>query len=294
MKRLFSVFLGFCILCGLPHVTLANTLQVVDLNTIPAYSSHAYVPVDNNIPSFSDEELSTVSTKTFSSLDSSGRCQKAFAVIGKDLMPTKKRDSIGMIRPSGWHLVKYDGIDGKYLYNRCHLIGYQLCGENANRLNLITGTRYLNVEGMLPFENMVADYVKETGHHVAYRATPVFEGANELASGVQIEARSIEDNGEGIEFNVYCYNVQPGIQIDYATGDSSKLNTTEPKRADNEMPAQSQDTTANYIININTGVFHRPDCRSVALMAEHNKDYETGTREDIIQRGYRPCQNCNP
>ena len=197
----------------------AGTL-VFDLASVPAYSGQPYAIVNDNKPYFTDADLTAVSFETYSDLDSLGRCGLAYASVGKDLMPTEERGSIGQVKPSGWHTIKYDNVDGKYLYNRCHLIGYQLTAENANEKNLITGTRYLNVQGMLPFENMVADYVKETGNHVLYRVTPVFEGSNLVASGVQIEAWSVEDDGEGICFNVYCYNVQPGVEIDYASGES--------------------------------------------------------------------------
>jgi DNA-entry nuclease len=195
----------------------------LDLSLIPSYTDKAYVKLNNNIPDFDDSLMTTESFEKYSDFDSLGRCGVAFANIGKDLMPTKERESIGMLKPSGWRISKYDFIDGKYLFNRCHLIGYQLTGENANEKNLITGTRYLNVDGMLPFENKVADYVKSTNNHVLYRVTPHFEGNNPIASGVQIEAKSVEDNGKGIQFNVYCYNVQPRVKIDYATGENSLI-----------------------------------------------------------------------
>ena len=204
-----------------PAATVPHS--IIDISDVPEYSGTPYVVINGNIPEFSDFELTTDSFETYSELDFLGRCGVAYANVGIDLMPTKERGSIGQIKPSGWHTVKYDVVDGIYLYNRCHLIGYQLSGENSNEKNLITGTRYLNVEGMLPFENMVADYVKETQNHVLYRVTPIFEGDNLLANGVLIEAESVEDHGEGICFNVYCYNVQPGIKIDYATGDSEQI-----------------------------------------------------------------------
>lgn len=182
--------------------------------------NQAYAIVNGNVPEFSEPDFIENSFEFYSELDSLGRCGVAFANIGIDLMPTEERGDIGHIKPTGWHTVKYDNIDGKYLFNRCHLIGYQLTAENANKQNLITGTRYFNVQGMLPFENMVADYIKETNNHVLYRVTPVYEGENLVASGVQIEAESMEDQGEGICFNVYIYNVQPGIEIDYRTGES--------------------------------------------------------------------------
>lgn len=194
------------------------TFTVAD---IPEYSGNPYVEINHNIPQFLETDLTTSSYEYYSELDNLGRCGVVYACIGTDLMPTEERGEIGSVKPTGWQTIKYDVVDGKYLYNRCHLIGFQLSGENANTKNLITGTRYMNVEGMLPFENMVADYVKETGNHVMYRVTPIFEGDNLLANGVQMEAESVEDNGEGILFNVYCYNVQPEIAIDYATGASS-------------------------------------------------------------------------
>ena len=201
-------------------------LTALDLADVPPYSGSPYVVLDDNVPDFAEGDLTPESFETYSALDALGRCGTAYANIGTDIMPTEERGSIGQVKPTGWHTVKYDCVDGQYLYNRCHLIGYQLSGENANERNLITGTRYLNVDGMLPFENLVADYVQETGNHVLYRVTPVFEGDNLVASGVQMEAMSVEDGRDGILFNVYCYNVQPEIVIDYATGDSYYQGTT--------------------------------------------------------------------
>lgn len=194
-----------------------------DISTIPKYSNKPYVILNHNKPIFDERDYKIVSFEQYSDLDILGRCGVAFANIGKDLMPTEKRGSIGMVKPSGWHTTKYDIVDGKYLYNRCHLIGYQLTGENANEKNLITCTRSMNTSGMLEFENKVADYIRKTDHHVLYRVTPVFENNNLIASGVQMEAYSVEDNGKGIQFNVFVYNVQNGITIDYQTGES-KLN----------------------------------------------------------------------
>ena len=216
--------------------TQPSTEVTISVADIPAYAGDPYVTINDNVPQFLETDLATSSYEYYSDLDDLDRCGVVYACIGTDLMPTEERGNIGSVKPSGWHTVKYDIVDGKYLYNRCHLIGYQLSGENANINNLITGTRYLNVEGMLPFENMVADYVKETGNHVLYRVAPVFEGDNLVASGVQIEAQSVEDQGEGILFNVYCYNVQPGVTIDYATGDSVLAENAE---------AQSNTATSN-------------------------------------------------
>ena len=207
--------------CTQPVERDVQNQSIKDISKVPAYSGAPYVELNNNVPAFSDEEKSETSFERYSELDELGRCGPAIANIGKDLMPREKRGSIGMIKPSGWHTVRYDDlVDGKYLYNRCHLIGFQLSGENANERNLITGTRYMNVEGMLPFEDMVTDYVQDTNNHVLYRVTPIFEGKNLVASGVQMEAQSVEDHGKGIEFNVFVYNIQPGITIDYATGNS--------------------------------------------------------------------------
>ena len=205
---------------GLSEAHINTALEAFASETIPEYSGNPYVELNGNLPYFTDEELSTTAFELYSELDSLGRCGAGYANICKEIMPTEERGSIGMVKPTGWHTVKYDCIADRYLYNRCHLIGYQLAGENANEKNLITGTRYLNVDGMLPFENEVADYVNDTDNHVLYRVTPVFSGDNLLASGVIIEAKSVEDNGAGVQFNVYCYNVQPGISIDYTTGES--------------------------------------------------------------------------
>lgn len=214
-----------------PQEDLVNNNSYVSLDAIPAYDGKAYVAVNNNEPFFMDSDMTTTAFENYSDLDSLGRCGVAYANICRDIMPTEERGKIGMIKPSGWHTVKYDVIKDRYLYNRCHLIGYQLAGENANPKNLITGTRYLNVEGMLPFENLVADYVNNTGNHVLYRVTPMFSGSNLVANGVLIEAKSVEDNGGGILFNVYCYNVQPGVGINYENGDSWLDGTTPQKQS---------------------------------------------------------------
>ncbi len=285
------------------------------LREIPAYSGTPYTEVNGNQPYFTEEELTTQSFETYSELDSLGRCGMAYANVGQDLMPTEPRGEIGAVKPSGWHLVKYDNVDGKYLYNRCHLIAYMLAAENANPQNLITGTRYLNVQGMLPFETKVCDYVKNTGNHVLYRVTPIFDGDNLLADGVLMEAYSVEDAGEGICFCVFAYNVQPGIGIDYATGDnwaesSGTYQSTEASVAEEtpapqpetdtavqitpelSAPQETQQTT--YVLNTNTMKFHYPTCSSVDDMKEKNKQIYTGSRDEVINMGYVPCKRCNP
>jgi DNA-entry nuclease len=220
MKKSIRALLPLFLAIGL-LLSACSAESSYSLDSIPDYSGSAYVNVNDNQPYFSDTDLTTTSFETYSELDGLGRCGVAYASVSTDTMPTKERGSIGQIKPTGWHTVKYDCVDGKYLYNRCHLIGYQLTAENANKKNLITGTRYLNVDGMLPFENMVADYIKETDNHVLYRVTPIFDGDNLVASGVLMEAKSVEDKGEGICFCIFCYNVQPGVNIDYATGEST-------------------------------------------------------------------------
>ena len=202
------------------QINKTYAVESYDMGNIPQYSGNSYVVLNNNKPNFTDEDYSKGSFEEYSELDALGRCGVAYANVSVNTMPTEERGSIGQIKPSGWHTVKYDIVSGKYLYNRCHLIGYQLTGENANPKNLITCTRSMNTEGMLEFENQVADYVKETNNHVLYRVTPIFEGNNLVASGVQIEASSVEDKCEDVCFNVYVYNVQEGIDINYLTGDS--------------------------------------------------------------------------
>lgn len=293
---------------------LANGWELAfTLNDVPAYSGELYTVINDNIPFFPKSQNAAVSFERYAELDSLGRCGTACANVGKDIMPTEPRGEIGQVRPSGWHTVKYDGIDGNYLYNRCHLIAYQLAGENANERNLITGTRSFNASGMLPFEEMVGDYVRETGHHVLYRVTPMFRGMNLVADGVLMEAWSVEDNGAGICFNVFVYNVQPGIVIDYATGDSYA--DTDVSLADGGSANQSGDSadpviippptvtpapepqesaSADYILNTNTLKFHHPYCDSVQEMAERNKQPFFGTRDEAIAMGYVPCKRCNP
>lgn len=257
-----------------------------------AYDGKPYVVINDNDPDFTDADMTTTSFERYGELDGLGRCTTAFANIGKDLMPAEKRGPIGEVKPTGWQTAKYDNVDGKYLYNRCHLIGYQLTGENANEKNLITGTRYLNVDGMLPFENMVADYIKETNNHVLYRVTPVFSGDNLVASGVQMEAKSVEDNGDGILFNVYCFNAQPGIAIDYATGDSHQDDSIVADASKSTTAAEANVQT--YVLNTNTKKFHKESCNSAKSMDASNKKIYTGSRQEIIDMGYEACGVCKP
>lgn len=261
------------------------------LDNIPAFSGEPYVVIDDNQPSFTSSELTTSSFESYAPLDSLGRCGVAYACISTDLMPAdgEKRGSISEIKPSGWVTAKYDFVDGKYLYNRCHLIGWQLTAENANRSNLITGTRYMNVDGMLPFENMVADYIKETGSHVMYRVTPVFSGDDLVAQGVQMEAYSVEDDGDGICFNVFCYNVQPGVTIDYADG----TNHLSDKDAQTDSSSTSTDAaSAHYVLNTSSKKYHDPSCSAVGKMSEKNRRDFTGTQAELEKEGYTPHTSC--
>lgn len=282
-----------------------NVTGKIVLSDIPSFSDKPYVVLNNNQPYFDSSDYTTDSFEYYSSLDNQGRCGVVYACIGKDIMPTGERGETGQIKPTGWHTIKYDIVDGKFLYNRCHLIGWQLTGETSNERNLITGTRYLNVQGMLPFENMVADYIKETGNHVLYRVTPYFEKNSLLAHGVQIEAYSVEDNGAGICFNVFCYNAQPGVTIDYSSGNSKLINDsseiTSPIVTEKVSKSTTQKPTSNssaekvdYVANTNTGKFHYPSCSSVDDMKEENKMLFNGTRDELISEGYVPCKRCNP
>ena len=295
MKRIQTVLLSLALLCALLlsgcEGMLPSTASVsYDLDDLPAYSGEPYVAVNNNEPFFTQEDMITNSYETYSELDALGRCGVAWANVGIDLMPTEERSSIGQVKPSGWQTVKYDIVDGKYLYNRCHLIGFQLTGENANERNLITGTRYLNVDGMLPFEDLVADYVKETENHVLYRVTPIFQGEELVARGVLMEGLSVEDSGEGISFCVYVYNVQPGVVIDYATGNS----WLEGNEAQPLETATSDVEGTTYVINTNSGKFHLPTCSSVADMSPANRQDYVGDRQDLLDQGYSPCGICKP
>ena len=304
-------------------LTTSNTssTNISSINDIPKYSGKDIIILNNNVPNFSKSDLTTTSFEKYSPLDSLGRCGVAYSNIGTDVMPTEKRESISSVKPSGWHSVKYDVVEGKYLYNRSHLIGYQLTAENANERNLITGTRYFNATLMLPYENMVADYIKETNNHVLYRVTPLFEGNNLVATGIQIEAKSVEDDGEGIEFNVFIYNVQPGITIDYATGDSS-LNSEEIKKntnssnsininnsntSNNNNKDNNKDNTSSNSSNSNNNsnssnsksvirgnskskIYHCPGQSNYETMADSEYLVNFNSEADAIAAGYRKAK----
>lgn len=282
-------------------------------NNIPEFNDNSYEEINSNIPFFTDKDLTKEAFESYSDLDSLGRCGVAFALLGKETMPEERRGEIGDIKPSGWHTVKYpEIISDNYLYNRCHLIAFQLAGENDNEKNLITGTRYFNVSGMEPFENKVASYIENTNNHVLYRVTPIYNQDDLVATGVLMEARSVEDNGKGLSYCVFVYNYQPGIIIDYQNGDSKvdetyvvdNSNTSATEKTSEDKTTENIEITSEvstednlevtYIINLNTKKFHRPTCSSVNEMKEKNKDYSTLSRDEIINQGYVPCKRCNP
>lgn len=320
-RRLFAVLTVFCLLCAVTltgceeqapsiaattttttpsspnHTQTPSDAPTATLDTLPPFSGGAFVVLNDNIPLFSEKELTTDAYELYSPHDALGRCGTAIACIGQELMPTEERGSIGSVKPSGWHTVKYDIIDGKYLYNRCHLIGFQLTGENANEQNLITGTRFLNVDGMLPFENMVADYIRETNNHVMYRITPLYKGNDLLAHGVTMEAYSVEDNGEGICFYVYCYNAQPGIDIVYVDGSSSlaAVTTTVTTAASTSALITTTASPAaelTYVLNTGSMKIHVPDCSAVGKISEHNYAESALSLDELIAQGYDPCGIC--
>lgn len=286
-------------------VKIKHASSKLKLSSIPKYKAvrTPYVKVNGNKPTFKKKEIKRVSFQKYSKLDSKGRCGVAIASIARDIMPKSKRTSISEVHPSGWHSYRYSNVEGQSLYNRCHLIGHQLTGQNANAKNLITGTRYLNTQGMLPFENEVADYVRRTNNHVMYRVRPVYKGDNLVASGVQMEAYSVEDKGRGVSFNVYCYNVQPGVKIHYSDGTSSgkhmissnwssKPNTHNKKKY--KVVNKKKSGSKTYILSLGTKKFHYPDCPSVNQILPKNKGKFKGNRKTLINQGYAPCKNCNP
>ena len=295
MKRRMTALL--LLLCLLVSCAPAQQAPSYTLDELPAYAGEPYVTLEENTPSFPDGDKTSTAFERYSQLDYFGRCGAAYANVGPETMPTEERGSIGQVKPSGWQTVKYDCVDGKYLYNRCHLIGWQLTGENANELNLITGTRYMNVDGMLPFEDQVADYVKETGNHVLYRVTPIYHDMDLVASGVEMEALSVEDGGEGVCFHVFVYNVQPGVEIDYTTGESA-LEGEAPAKAGpgpgGAIPTDGPDEEGEYVLNIKSKKFHLPNCSGVASMSEGNRQDYSGSRAALLEMGYEPCGQCKP
>ena len=327
MTRRLNYKLTALLLC---IIMLASLLcgcnKVIGLDEIPDYSGKAYVEINGDKPFFKEDEITDKAFEKYSELDALGRCGVAFACLGRELMPTEERGEIASVTPTGWEYGgisnnnTYDFVPDEYVYNRCHLIGFQLAGENDNEKNLITGTRYLNIEGMLPYENLVADYIEESGNHVMYRVTPIFNGLDYVARGVLMEGYSVEDKGRGIEFCIYAYNVQPGVTIDYFTGVNVANGEDMPQISDenddrNEGQNNSGDTNQsggdnsgeggngsdandgqnyNYVLNTNSKKFHLATSNCVDRISDKNRENYSGTREDLIQDGYSPCGICNP
>ena len=270
--------------CG-PDASVDYGDAYIDLESIPEYSGHKYYVVNDNMPYFTEEDLDQDVFESYSPLDKYGRCGTAYAMLGKELMPTEERGDISDIRPTGWKTKPYeDLIEDVYLYNRSHLIAHSIAGENANEQNLITGTDYLNKQGMLPFEEKVRDYVKYTGNHVLYRVTPIFKDDELVARGVQMEAFSVEDDGEEICFNVYIYNVQPGVVIDYETGD----NWRDDKLYDDD------EAMGTYVLNTSSKKFHYDGCDGAVNISDRNRKFFEGSRATLIAQGYEPCGSCRP
>lgn len=277
---LIAVLLASLFGCAsLPQERPQEDAVTITIDEVPVYSGDPYVVINDNEPSFSSEELESDSFESYGELDDLGRCTIALANLSKELMPQGERGSIGQVKPSGWQTVRYDSVDGKYLYNRCHLIGWQLSGENANERNLITGTRYMNTEGMLPFENMVADHIKETDGHVLYRVTPIFVEDELVARGIQMEAYSIEDAGASICFNVFVYNVQPGIEIDYSDGSSRLSETADESQEDGVIRGNSR-----------SKIYHCPGQAAYEDMADSRYLVLFDSEEEAIAAGYRKAQ----
>ncbi len=316
--RITALLLTIVIILSL----LVGCKPVISLDEIPEYRGVAYVEINGGVPFFTDEDKTTNAFERYSELDMLGRCGVAFACIGIELMPTEDRGEIASVTPSGWEYGgvsnnnTYDFVENGYVYNRCHLIGFQLAGENDNEKNLITGTRYLNIEGMLPFENRVADYVEETENHVLYRVTPIYHGLDYVAQGVLMEALSVEDNGWGIRFCIFAYNVQPGVTIDYFTGVNvasgqqlPDIDTSEDDRneiagdengdgssgeGDGESTNDGEGIIADYVINKNSGKFHTADSSCVGKINAENRENYHGKKEDLLNEGYEACKICKP
>lgn len=318
MKNSFRIRISAFILAIAVLFSLCGCKRNISLDEIPDYKRNPYVEINGGTPFFEDDEITTEAFESYSPLDMIGRCGVAFACIGLEIMPTEDRGDIANVTPSGWEYNgvsnnnTYEFVDGGYIYNRCHLIGYQLAGENDNPLNLITGTRYMNIEGMLPFENIVDDYVEESGNHVMYRVTPIYKGIDYLAQGVLMEAYSVEDNGRGICFCVYVYNVQPGVVIDYYTGANVASGESLPELPDdnreeimnegnsdenNSSDIESGNTdkeNADFALNTSSKKFHDADASCVDRISDKNLEFYKGNREDLIEKGYSPCGICKP
>ena len=282
-KLLAAVLAALSLLCGCADPISVSQPPYIDLDVIPVWDGEPWLIVDGNTPGFTEADLTTEAFERYSALDALGRCGSAYACVSQALLADENRGSLASVTPTGWVNREYDFIDGKYLYNRCHLLGFQLTGNDANKRNLITGTRYLNIQGMLPYENQVADHVKENGHHVLYRVTPRFRENELVCRGVQMEAYCVEcGSDDPFMFHVFCYNVQPGVLIDYETGESEF----------SEIGLNSEKKT--YILNTASKKFHDPKCANAESISDKNREKIKCTREELIYRGYEPCGICKP
>lgn len=309
-KRLTAAILLLVIITSL---FVGCKKPIIDLDSIPEYSGEAYVEINGNMPFFKKSELTTEGFESYSELDALGRCGVAYACIGIETMPTAEREDIASVTPTGWEYNgisnnnTYDFIENEYVYNRCHLIAHRLAGEDANEKNLITGTRYMNIEGMLTFEAIVSEYVEKTENHVMYRVTPIFEGVEYVARGVLMEAYSVEDSGRGVCFCIFAYNVQPGVTIDYFSGvnvaNGEPLPEIEPPKEpeDDEQPGENESgphandgVIMDYVLNISSKKFHTPGKSCANSVSEKNREEYNGTRNDLIKEGYSPCGICKP
>ena len=279
---IFCLLLAFALIQGLSEADVPAEPADAALTDIPPYSGEPYTVLNGNIPEFEQTVGDIEVYENYGPLDEYGRCTVAEACLDPNLMPQKDRGDISSVRPTGWHSIRYAFVDGGSLYNRCHLIAHQLTGQDANDRNLITGTRYMNVDGMLPFENMVADYIRETGNRVLYRVTPVFWEEEAVARGVQMEGWSVDDDGEAICFNVYCYNVQPGVEIDYSTGESRETEFT------------CDHAPQDLVLNTSSGKFHSPECSGAVNMNPDNRQEVSACPDELIAKGYEPCSSCKP
>ena len=302
-KRIISLLLIATLLCvgriSFADTSISDAVPRSSLEFIPLFNGEDYVPVHDNQPDFILSQLTTVPYIMFSTLDELGRTGPGMACLGPETLPTQPRGVIGNIQPSGWHTTRYDDlIEDKYLFNRSHVIGYMLCGDNSTPENIFTGTRYLNAGSMLLFEAQVADYIETTRNHVIFRCSPIYDGENLIASGVQMEAFSVEDNGQ-LQFNVFVFNIQPGIEIDYSTGDSKIVEpateaVSDKNIAQREEVQETEKAEIAYVLNTNTHKFHKPNCSSVKDIKEKNRKDFFGTREEAIAAGYVPCKRCHP
>lgn len=302
-KTMLAALLCLSLLSGcafLPQPVPILPGEAIDLTALPDYAGEPWAILNDDCPPFTEDDLAFSGEPAFAPLDELERRGTALALVGPETLPTEEREGIGQIKPPGWHTVRYDHIEGKYLYNRCHLIAFQLSGLNQEPQNLITGTRYLNTSAMLPLENQIAQYIRDTGNHVLYRVTPLYEGEDLICSKLLVEAASVEDAGQGLSLCRCLYNVQPGVVIDYATGESRLDDSTPEPTVSPDAPTSTQSPDVEepegitYILNTRSSKFHLPDCSGAAAISEKNRQNVSNTREELVEMGYAPCGQCKP